>query len=314
MRNAFVDTFMKLCKKDPSVFLLTADLGFMAFEPVRDTFPDNFLNVGVAEANMIGVAAGLTKCGRKVFLYSMIPFVTMRCLEQIRVCFAIPKENVVIIGIGSGYSYGSQGSSHHAIEDIGVMSALPNMRILSPSDPWEAKKCFEQALDHPGPTYVRLGKNGEPLLHKPDDSFQLDAWSLLRKGKDVAIIATGSIAKNGLEAAELLSKHGISARVISAHILKPINPSMVCSMLKGCRYIFTVEQHNPWGGLGAIVSQILTRSGIPYKKFHTFSTFDGFHNIAGDLEYLEQKDGLDAKTIARKILSACASKRGGRRC
>ena len=314
MRKAFVDTFMKLCLKDPSVFLLTADLGFMAFEPVRDAFPDNFLNVGVAEANMVGVAAGLAKCGRKVFLYSMIPFATMRCLEQIRICLAMPKEHIIIVGIGGGYSYGSQGPSHHAIEDIGVMSALPNMRILSPSDPWEAGHCFEQAFKEQGHTYVRLGKNGEPLLHKFDDHFRPDTWSVLRKGKDVAIIATGSIANSSLEAAALLSKDGISARVISAHILKPLNPAMVRSVLKGCSYIFTVEQHSPWGGLGAIVSQIIIKADIPYKKFHAFSTFDGFHNIAGDQEYLERKDGLDAKTIARKILLLHASKPGGKRC
>ena len=297
MRQAFIDTCAELISRDPNIYLLTADLGFMAFEDLQKRFPKNFVNIGVAEANMVGVASGLAKCGKRVIIYSMIPFVTMRCLEQIRVCLCMTRANVVIVGVGAGYCYGSQGPSHHCIEDIGIMTALPNMSVFSPADAWEVEKGLKSLMRREGPSYVRLGKSGEPLLHRRTDKFVFGQWSCMRKGKDIAIFATGEILATCLNVARKLEREGISATVFSAHALKPTDASAIKTVSLQTGYVFTVEKNSPWGGLGSIVAHVLAREQIPLKGFYSFALADAFHNTAGESKYLEEKDGLGEEAM-----------------
>ena len=155
----------ELARQDERVFLLTADMGYSVLETFRDEFPDRFLNTGIAEQNTISIAAGLASRGKIVFVYSIIPFVTMRCFEQVRLDLAYNNSNVKIVGVGAGFTYGSLGSSHHALEDIAIMRSLPNMTVLCPGDPIEARELIKQSYELMGPVYIRLGKNGEPKIH-----------------------------------------------------------------------------------------------------------------------------------------------------
>ncbi len=172
MRTTFVETLKELARQDERIFLLSADMGYSVFETFREEFPDRFLNTGIAEQNTIGIAAGLAARGKIVFVYSIIPFVTMRCFEQIRLDLAYNKSNVKIVGVGAGFTYGSLGSSHHALEDISLMRSLPNMTVLCPGDPVEARELIKQSCEHTGPVYIRLGKNGEPKIHPEDKKIQ----------------------------------------------------------------------------------------------------------------------------------------------
>ena len=190
MRTTFIETLKELARQDERVFLLTADMGYSVFETFREEFPDRFLNTGIAEQNTIGIAAGLASRGKIVFVYSIIPFVTMRCFEQIRLDLAYNKSNVKIVGVGAGFTYGSLGSSHHALEDISIMRSLPNMTVLCPGDPIEARELIKQSYEHTGPVYIRLGKNGEPKIHPEDKKIPLGKAIEISAGDDLILITT----------------------------------------------------------------------------------------------------------------------------
>ena len=164
-RTTFIQTLIELARKDERIFLLTPDMGYSVLEKFRDEFPDRFLNCGIAEQNTISLAAGLAASGKIVYVYSIIPFVTMRCFEQVRLDLAYNNTNVKLIGIGAGFTYGSAGTSHHAIEDIAIMRCIPNMTVLCPGDPIETRELIKRSYEMYGPTYIRLGKNGEPKIH-----------------------------------------------------------------------------------------------------------------------------------------------------
>ena len=173
MRKAFVNKLTQLVNKNKDIYLLTGDLGFSVFDEFKNNFHDNYLNVGVSESNMIGMAAGLALAGKQVFVYSIIPFVTLRCLEQIRNDLCYQRLPVKIIGVGEGLSYGTAGATHHALEDIAIMSALPEMTVIAPGDPKEVECAVANSLELKGPCYIRLGKTGEPILHKKGFSFEI---------------------------------------------------------------------------------------------------------------------------------------------
>ena len=184
MRSAFVKTLIECARRDPRIILLTGDLGFMALEPFIKEFPKRYINAGVAEANMVGMAAGLASTGKKVFVYSIIPFVTMRCLEQLRNDVCYHNFDVKVVGVGSGYSYSTMGATHHAIEDIGALRSLPNLRIVSPGDPLEVELAVKALVKDNGPAYLRLGKRGEPVLHKKMPKFRLGQAIIMKSGKE----------------------------------------------------------------------------------------------------------------------------------
>jgi len=298
MRDAFIKKLTVHARKDKNIYLLTGDLGFSVFEAFAGEFPGRFINAGIAEANMMGVASGLAMTGKTAFVYSIIPFAVTRCLEQIKIDVAYQNADVKIVGIGAGLAYGPLGMTHHAIEDIAVMRAYPNMRVLSPCDAYETDACIELALRTKGPVYIRLGKNKEPKIHDKKYHAKLGGSNVLRQGKDVVIFATGSIAQEALNAAGLLKAKGMSARVVSMYSIKPLDEKAVRDALRTAKAVVTVEEHTVIGGLGSAVCEVASGHGVPVMRI---GMPDTFANETGSHRYLLGYYGLTAKKIAEKI-------------
>lgn len=299
MRTTFVKTLAVLAERDPNILLLTGDLGFTVLEEFRDTFPAQFLNAGVAEQNMMGVAAGLAMSGKRVFVYSIVPFCTYRCLEHIRNDICYHNVPVCIVGIGGGYSYGHMGATHHALEDIAVMRSLPNMIVACPGDPLETEALVRAIAAQKQPSYLRLGKAGEPTLHVSSPDLRLGKARTLRDGTALSIIGTGNMLQTALESAELLEKQGIAARVLSMHTVKPIDADAILAAAKETSLIVTVEEHSCIGGLGSAVAEVLLRHhcNVPFLPF---AAPDTFADRAGSQAYFRNMAGLFPENIAAK--------------
>ena len=259
MRNSFIEELSKIALIDDKVFLIVGDLGFGVVEGFEEKFPYQFLNAGVAEQNMMGMAAGLASAGYKVFVYSIGNFPTFRCLEQIRNDVCYHGLNVTIVSIGAGLSYGSLGYSHHAIDDIGVMRALPGMTIYNPADPIETKIALRESLSCSTPKYFRLGKSGESnIFDKSQSNFP--EWSEVWKGDDLLILTSGSIIIEAIEAAQTLKTFGINISVVSIPILKPF--TLDKELIKRFKNIIVLEEHSIVGGLGSIILEQVALNGM----------------------------------------------------
>jgi transketolase len=300
MRSAFVNTLEKLAERNPDIFLLNGDLGFSVLEDFTKAYPGRSLNMGVAEANMMTVAAGLAMTGKKVFVYSIIPFVTARAFEQVRNDVALQNMDVKIVGVGSGMTYGQLGPTHHSIEDIAIMRALPNMTVLCPGDPKETVEATRQAAKLKGPVYLRLGKKGEPPVHTKRPKFELGKALTITNGKDCTIIATGNMLKTAVDVANELIQNKINARVISMHTIKPIDATAIKKAARDTEAIFTLEEHNIIGGLGSAVAEVVANSGIKCL-FHRFGINDIFPVTAGSQNFLRDKFGLSVGNIHKVI-------------
>lgn len=303
MRYVFINTLIKEAEKNKNIMLLTGDLGFTLFEKFRDKFPDRFINVGVAEQNMMGIAVGLALSGKSVFAYSIASFVTMRPFEQIRNDIASHNASVIVVGSGAGLSYGHDSITHYAIEDIHLMRGIPGMTILCPADPVEAEWATKVSIQLKRPVYLRLGKRGEPILYKKPARLRLGKGSILRTGRDVAILATGNIVFNALRAAEILSRNNIQSTVVSMHTIKPLDIQLIKDFSKKFPIIVTVEEHSIIGGLGSSVAEILVENHYNTKLIR-IGVPDSFIFEIGSQDYLRGKIGLLPEQIAQKINSA----------
>lgn len=256
MRTAFIQELILQARAHQEIFLVVGDLGFSVVAPFAEEFPARFLNAGVAEQNMTGVAAGLASEGYHVFTYSIANFPTLRCLEQIRNDICYHKLPVTVVAVGAGMAYGNLGYSHHAVQDIGILRTLPEMTLLSPADPGETRECVQWLAEHPGPSYLRLGKAGEPELHAVRG---LDRGPLLiREGMSrTALVASGSVLKVALEAHEQLKAQGETVPVYSLPWLKPVSPAFFAS-LTGFPRIIAIEEHVAEGGLAAVLRESLS--------------------------------------------------------
>lgn len=279
--------------------LLTADLGYAVLTSFAEKFPKQFLNVGVAEQNMTGIATGLALEGMIVFTYSIANFSTLRCLEQIRNDAAYHEANVKVVSVGSGFSYGSLGMTHHATEDVAILRAIPGITIFSPCDLWEAMRCTEAAARTPGTCYLRLDKSAAGGKEAPGEQFVVGQPRLRRSGNDIAIIATGGITEEALKAAELLAAAGIQARVIGLHTLRPLDPTLILAAARETRAVITLEEHTVEGGLGGLIAEILLEHGATPRKFRRMGLRDGFSSIVGSQAYLRERYRLDAVAVAR---------------
>lgn len=300
MRTAFVNELVKQAGKNKNIMLLTGDLGYTVFEEFIKKFPNQFLNAGVAESNMVGVATGLALSGKIVFCYSIASFASLKTFEQIRDDVCVHNVSVIIIGSGSGLSYSDAGPTHHNIEDIALMRTLPNIQIFAPADALEVSWCVEQAIKNKKPTYIRLGKRGEPLIYKKTPKLKYGKGKVLRKGKDYAVISTGNLVYNSLEASEILSKKGINGTVVSLHTLKPVDKNLISSLCRKYKFIITVEEHSIYAGLGGIVSEISAEKGYG-NKIKIIGIKDNFTFVSGSHEYLRKKYGLTPVRIAGTI-------------
>jgi transketolase len=272
MRIAFIETITDLAKKDPNIYLVTGDLGFSVFEDFKKRFPKQFINVGVAEQNMIGVSAGLAMTGKRVFVYSISTFATLRPYEQIRNDLSYQNLPVVIVGGGSTFSYSTFGSTHQPLEDLGALRLLPNMAVMATGDPLEVRALLKEAIKAKHPSYIRIAKRGEPIIHSVSDKIKIGKIITVRKGKDITLICNGRVLADVVQAAKVLADSGVSARVLDAHTIKPFDEKTLLKAVKETKAIISIEEHNVLGGLGTVVAETLalnnvsiplTRLGIP---------------------------------------------------
>lgn len=301
MRNAFVECLTELAAADPRIMLLTGDLGFGIFEEFSQRFPKQFLNVGVAEQNLTGVATGLALEGRIPFTYSLANFPTLRCLEQIRNDACYHDANVKIVGMGGGFSYGSLGMSHHATEDLSILRALPNMTIVAPGDDWEARKATSALVNTSGTCYLRIDKTTAGLTNQSDEVFTLGKARKLRDGSDITLISIGGILKETLKAADLLGDVGINCRILSMHTLKPIDRDAILDAAKNTGGIVTVEEQTIQGGLGGAVAEICLENNVIPSVFLRIGLKDCFSSIVGSQDYLRSQYKMDASQIVSTI-------------
>ena len=297
MRNAFIRGLTALAERDDRVVFLTGDLGYKLFDDFAERFPGRFLNAGVAEQNMVGVAAGLALEGFRPFVYSIATFATLRCLEQIRDDVCYNGLAVTVVGVGGGFSYGANGPTHHATEDLAVMRALPNMTVVAPGDPVEAELAVAALPDTP--TYLRLGRAGDPVVHQLPPEFRIGRAITVREGDDCALLSTGGMLPTAVEAAELLAESDIAARVVSMHTVKPLDED---ALERSCRTRLTVtlEEHSRVGGFGSAVSEWMAANNGSGPLL-SIAAEDTFAAEVGDGDSLRRRNGLDAETIARRV-------------
>jgi transketolase len=293
MRDVFIGKLMELAENDPRLLLITGDLGFGVFDEFLEKYPDRFLNAGVAEQNMTGMATGIAMEGRIVFTYSIGNFPVFRCLEQIRNDACYHMANVKIVSIGGGFSYGSLGISHHATEDLAVMRSLPNMTIVSPGDLWETQNATEALINTEGPCYFRLDKSHACSTGRAGEVFQIGKARRLIDGNELTLMAIGGILGVVLKAAEKLEKEGIKCRVVSMHTLKPLDEDEIFDAVQNTGGIITIEEHTINGGLGGAVAELCLENGRIPQCFKRIGLQDKFSSLVGDQEFLRKNYEMD---------------------
>lgn len=301
MRQTFVATLFEEAKKDARIILLTGDLGYSVFEMFMNKLPKQYLNMGIAEQNMTGVAAGLAMEGYKPIIYSIVPFSTMRNFEQIRNDICYQNLDVKIVGVGAGFSYGPYGHTHHGLEDIGVLRTLPNMVIVAPGDPTEVNLAVKAMMRSGRPTYMRLGKTGEKKLYSKNPHFTLGKGIILRDGIDGTIIATSTLLSRALEVADILQAENFSFRVVSMHTIKPLDRSLILESAKLTNIMVSLEEHSVIGGLGSAISEILAQSNCAIR-YKCIGVADRFTKCIGFQEYMRKANGLTSKQIVKVIM------------
>ncbi len=302
MRTAFNEELLKIAKKDKRIFMILADIGYGEIEPFAEAFPDRFINCGVAEQNMTGVACGVAMEGNIAVTYSIANFPTLRCLEQIRNDVCYHNANVKIVTIGGGMAYGPLGVSHHSTEDIAIMRALPNMVVLAPSDIPEARAATYAMMEYVGPVYYRCGYKKEPSIHPGPINFELGKAITVKDGKDATVIFTGTIGYNAKIACDNLEKEGIKVRLISMHTVKPIDRNAIVKAAEDTGRILTVEEHNLSGGVGSAVAEVLADVGMCGSiKFKRMGIPDVYVSEVGTHDWLREQYGLGPKHIEEEI-------------
>jgi len=308
MRTAFANRLTELAQKDDRIYLLTGDAGYTVFESFKERFPSRYLNTGIAEAAAIGVAAGLALNGKQVFVYNISPFVTMRCFEQVRVDLCYQNLPVKLIGIGGGMTYGPAGMTHHSVEDIAIMSCLPNMTVICPGDPLEAELAVEAMLSLDGPSFLRIGKRGEPNIHPEPPPFEIGRGIILKRGGTVALLATGNALELARNVCDSLLHQEIACTLISMHTVKPLDRELIRSTASDCSLLVTIEEHNIIGGLGSRVADMLTEEYIETQLIKC-GIPDSYAACAGDQDYLREVFGLSVEQITDIIVSKIRQKK-----
>jgi transketolase len=301
MRDAFFEALVDLAAGDERVWALTGDLGIGLFDDFERAAPGRYLNVGIAEQNMVGVAAGLASAGQVPFAYSIAPFVTSRPHDQIRVDVAMTGANVKLVGVGGGMAYGYLGPTHHAIDDLAIMRALPGLTVLAPGDPADVRRATRAAFAVDGPVYLRLGKNGERAVLPADASFVVGRAATLRDGGDVTLVSTGAILPEALAAAETLAAAGVEATVLHYGTVKPFDTETLVASATATGAVVTLEEHNVIGGLGSAAAEALAEHGAG-ARLRRVGVPDTFAHVVGSQEHLRRHYGLTGDDVARAAL------------
>jgi transketolase len=303
VRNAFAEEMTRLAATDKRVVVLSGDIGNKLFDKLKVVDEKRFYNCGIAEANMMGVAAGMAMSGLRPFVYTITPFTTTRCFEQIRVDVCYHHAPVVIVGTGSGLSYSELGPTHHSLEDMAILRTLPGMRVLAPCDASELRQALHEVLKDDSPTYIRIGKKGEADIHASPPDLKLGKVLVIRPGTDVALLCAGNMMADTLKAAELLAASGISAEVVSFHTVKPLDADYLQQAAWRFKLLVTVEEHSRIGGFGSAVAE--WRMAQPRNVAQLgFGTDDVFMHEVGSQAYARKKYGLTADNIAATALAA----------
>ncbi len=305
MRFEAIKSIYRAGESDPNVYFITGDYGHANTDEFKEKWKGRYFNGGMSEQNIIGMAAGIALSGGKVFAYSITPFITLRCYEQIKVDVCDHNVDVTIVGGGNGFDYGDAGATHYSIEDIGAMRLLPNMKVVCPANPMETRQLMDQLVKIGGPAYIRVGTGREPSPAMEYD-VTFGRAAVLREGTDVTIVTTGQILEEGLEAAELLSKEGISVEVLHMHTVKPLDTDAILSRAVNRKAIVTLEEHSVLGGLGGAVAETLSEFSR-HPKFKRFGVNDRWPEVVGSQKYLRDHMGISARKIFPQIVDLLKS-------
>jgi transketolase len=303
MRNAFASEITALAAEDERIVLLSGDIGNRLFDGFKERFPKRFLNCGVAEANMMSMAAGMALCGLRPITYTITPFATTRCLEQIRVDVCYQNVQVIIVGVGAGLSYASLNATHQSCEDIAFLRMLPNMTVICPGDPWEVRQAVRAALKHEAPVYIRLGKKGEPVIHQRTPEFAIGRGIVVRSGNDICLLSTGNILPISVRVGEELGRRGVSAQVVSFHTVKPLDEDLLSEVFSRFNAVVTVEEHSILGGLGGSIAEWLSERTLKKARLLRIGAGDAFLYKAGGQDHARECFGLTPEKIAEKTLN-----------
>ncbi|MFA5260338.1 MAG: transketolase C-terminal domain-containing protein [Candidatus Omnitrophota bacterium] len=301
-RDAFFEELYRLAEEDRNVIFMTADMGAFSLERFKRDLPRQYFNVGVAEQNMVSVAAGLAMAGKKVFIYSIVPFVTLRCLEQIKIDLCGMNLPVTVVGIGAGVMYGGDGPTHHALHDIAVMRALPGMTIYNPSDALLTQASVRLAYEHPGPVYIRIEKGCLPVLYEEAGGGFQQGFAQLRAGTDLSIMATGLMVHQAIAAKDILSRVGISVGIFDIYRLKPFNEQALLEVMIHSPRVVSLEENSRIGGLGTALIELCADAGcrVPFMRM---AWPDRHCHEACSREDIHRHYQMDARSIAEKILA-----------
>jgi len=310
MRNAFADEITQLAGTDPRLVMMMGDIGNRLFDKFKDAHPGRVFNCGVAEANMVSMAAGMAASGLRPVCYTITPFLTYRVIEQIRLDLCYHHQPVILVGTGAGLSYASLGATHHSLEEMGMLRLLPGLKVLCPADSNELRGCLRAALREKGPVYMRIGKKGEPAVHSSIPEIEIGRALAVREGRDACLLSAGNMLPVALEIAERLAAGGLSVRVLSVHTLKPLDTGAVARAFAECPLVATLEEHSILGGLGTAVAEWMSEnpSATRGQRLLRFGTRDEFLHEAGEQEHARHFFGIDASSIETKIRSALAEK------
>jgi transketolase len=303
MRDNFIKTLLEERSKDDSVMLLTGDLGFGVLEEFEELYPSSYLNLGIAEQTMTGIASGLALSGKRVLTYSIGNFPTLRCLEQIRNDLAYHECNVTIVAVGGGFSYGQLGMSHHATEDIGIMRALPNVEVLVPCTNLESELITKEVIASNKTSYLRLDKSFDTETDDTD-SFKYGKLRRFRKGSKYVIIATGGILEEATKAAdELKTKFNLNIKVLGCHMVKPFDEKDLINNLVDAEIILTLEEHNLVSGFGALIGEVLFRNKVQINHFINLGINDTYSGEVGDQKFLRNNYKINKEEIIKQLLN-----------
>ena len=301
MRNAFASVMTELARARTDLMLLSGDIGNRLFDDFKEIAPERFLNCGVAEGNMMSVAAGLGLSGFRPFVYTITPFLTSRCHEQIKIDVCYHNSPVTIVGTGSGLSYAALGPTHHSLEDIAILRALPNMRIFCPCDSVELKACVEEAIKLPLPAYIRIGKKGEKQIHTSLEQHSIIRPSKIFTGSKIAVLCCGTLMEETIEAIKLANEQDIFPSLYSSPVVKPLNENFIHEINGNYDTLIAIEEHSKIGGFGEALSSLITKN--QYKiKLISIGVEDVFIKDLGSQEYVRKKQGLDRETISNIII------------
>ena len=298
MRNTFVQTMSRLAREDPKVMLVIGDTGFSVMEPFEAEFGPRFVNVGIAEQSFVSFAAGLAAAGMKPFAYNVVSFMTLRSAEQIMLDVCYQENPVILVGVGGGFAYGTAGPTHHALQDIAMMRAFPNIDVYCPADPAEMEAVMLTAYRRQRPAYIRIGRSVDAPIHQGPVAEPVEKAIPLAHGTDLAILACGTILREAVQAQKLLEERGCSVTLYSVPRVQPLDEEAVLACAAGHRAVFTMEEHGVTGGLGSAVAELLMERGQRPAVFHRYGVLDSFAMLTGSRDYQLDYFGLSPKKAA----------------